>query len=265
MSSDERSQYEQFCQEVKNNPEFAGKKVTVTDWQSMEKNYKAVVKDIENQIEVVKRTEEECKPNILSSLEGRVSELAGTARKASVQIKLDQLVNRAKWDQNFAQDLQVALDMDSRALDTLTKGMSKRDVNKAKRAIRAYSSQISLRRLIMKARQSMMSAEKQAEKERLDAMKTFQKSLFKSKKYLSSEDKSDAVDIYKRTAGKVIKSTADDIMNIRKNKKAIKNIDRARKFSEQQENKKMKIINDPARQKRAKRRVEVEKAKKKHK
>ena len=262
MSSEERAQYDEFCKQIKENPEFGNKKVSVLDWQAIEKNYKAVVNDIEIQIENVKRNEEACKPNILSSLEGRVGELVSTGRKATVQITLDQLVNKAKWDQNFAQDLQIALDTDSRALDALTAGMSKRDVNKAKRLINAYASQVSLRRLIMKARQNMMSVEKQAKKERLDAMKTLQKSLFKSKKYLSSEDKADAIDIYKRTAGELVGATMNDVKQIRNNKRAIKNINRAQKFAEQKEAKIAAIKSDPGREKRAERGGKVEAAKK---
>lgn len=262
MSPEQRAEYEKFCQEIRSNPEFANKKVSVMDWQAIKKEYNRVIKDIEKQIDYVKRTEEECKPNIMKTLESRVSTLGDTARKATVQIKLDQLVNRAKWDPNFAKDLDIALDGDSRILDALTKGMNKRDINKAKKAIHAYASEISLRRLIMKARQSMMSIEQQAEKERLDASRTFQKSLYKSKKYLSAEDKRDAIDIYKRSAGKVINDTMDDVRNIRANKKSIKKLNAVQKWTDKQEAKRDAVKNDPKREERAKRREAIEKVKK---
>lgn len=233
LKGDEKDEFEKFCEEMKNNPEFKNKKITVRDWRKIEKDYNSIVKDIEREIENVKRTNEATKPNIMKHLEERVEGFAPAAKAAAVQVVLGQLEQRAKWDQEFAKKMDFGLKNDFGALNSfLERTVGEKDAQAFKKKSEAYASEVSLRRLLVNLRQHFMSVEKQARIEEKEQKRALMNSLRKSTKYLPADAKKDAVKAGMSAVGHGVGSTVNDAKRLASQKAQMRSLNRQDRANE---------------------------------
>lgn len=223
LSGDEKNQYKDFLSECNNNPEFANKKVTVKNWKDIDREYNSLINEIQKDIEQVKRTEEEMKPSILKTIDNRIASFGRFGKKAMISITLDQLINRAKYDETVARQLQEAIDNDFGLLDALTKDLSKKEIRRDKRKIRMINSRCGLIRRLAGVRKQKSDMHLQAVAEEKAMIKTFIKSIAKST--LRYGDKNTI-----KNMGKLGASVLSDVhTEVKSKKRAIRSIKRQEK------------------------------------
>lgn len=224
LKGSEKEEFDRFCKEVKNNPEFANKKVTVTDWKKMKNSYDSIMKEIEHEIEVSKRTEEECKPNILKALEEKVAGFGKGAKNMAITITMGQLIARSKYDRNFAELLETSLDLTDGAVNQITKDMDEKDVKKFKRKIRWNASTCKLRRLQVYMQSRRLTIEEQAQKEIKEQTKAFRNSIIKGSKYVGG--KKEALKLGADIISQTGKEVWRDQRNVNAKKRELKRMDK---------------------------------------
>lgn len=230
LKGSEKDEFEKFCEEMKNNPEFKNKKITVRDWRRIEKQYNSIVKDIEREIENVQRTNEASKPKIMDHLEKQVAGFTGFAKATAVQVIIGQLEQRSKWDEEFARKLDFGLKADMGAVDNfLKKTIGEKDTQAFKKKTEAYASEMSLRRLLVNLRQKYMSVEKQARIEEKEQKKAIMNSIRKSTKYIPSDFKKDAVRAGMSVVGNGVRQTMGDKRELKRKERYLQRLDRDNK------------------------------------
>lgn len=150
----EKDQFRKFREECKNNPEFANKKITLTNWREIDAKYSTAIKKAEAEYKTCKDEENAAKPKILSSL----TKYLGNITKAGVlSVTVEGALKMAEESQTAAFAIKGALDKDLGVIDQLEQSIGKKETKKFKRKINGLNSKFAIRRWIAGAR------EKQAE------------------------------------------------------------------------------------------------------
>lgn len=146
----EKDQFRKFREECKNNPEFANKKITLTNWREIESKYSTAIKKAEVEYKNVKDEENAAKPKILSSL----TKYLGNITKAGVlSITVEGALKMAEESQLAANGIKRALDKDLGVIEQLEQSIGKKETKKFKKKINGLNSRFAIRRWIAGARE----------------------------------------------------------------------------------------------------------------
>lgn len=179
LGKSEKEAYNEFVRKCKEDKEFAGQKVTVKNWKEIDKAYDDLIAEIQREIEKVERTKEEARPQVIKAFEEKIAKMGPSVKNAVVQVALDQLVTRAKYDEEMAINVQRALEIDSRRLDGLTSELKKKEVRRSKRKLRWMTSSNRLLRYLAGVRHEKLTIHEQAMKEERDIRRAYLKSAAK--------------------------------------------------------------------------------------
>ena len=147
MSGDERDAFDAFRQAMKDDPSLKNKKVTVRDFREINKKYDELLKEVEDNIRIVKKDES----HPLDALVAKVTDtLKGAATSASVIIAADAAIKIADSNVNAAKMLKNLLKSDIGVMDGLSKALGKRGANAFKKDIDAAAKNTLLHRLKVK-------------------------------------------------------------------------------------------------------------------
>lgn len=179
LGKGEKEAYNEFVRKCKEDKEFAGQKITVKNWKEIDKAYDGLINEIQKEIEKVEREKEESRPQVIKAFEDKIASMGPSLKNATIQVALDQLVTRAKYDEDMALKVQQLLEFDTNRLDGLTSELKKRDVRRSKRKLRWMTSKSRLLRYLAGVRKEKLSIHEQAMKEERDIRNTFLKSAAK--------------------------------------------------------------------------------------
>lgn len=200
LDKNEKAQYEEFIKKCQIDPELKGKKVTVKDWKKIDAEYAKVVDEIKKEIELAKKGTE--KPGIIETLKNKITGVSSFAKKATIQVALDQLAIRAKYNKDFATRLEDFCDKDIFILNQLSKEVGHKEVNKFKKKVSRVNNPTKLMRLLSYCRKEQADAHAQAAKEEKAVMRKFFFSLGKSAiKYTDKGDRAEMVKALKNGGG----------------------------------------------------------------
>ena len=223
LSGDEKKEYEAFLQEVKSNPEFKNKKVSVHDWRQIRKSYDQVVKELTTEIERVARTNEELKPNFVQTMEAKLKNLAEAGKGAVVAVTLGQLAEQCRNDEDRANAVYRMLNSDLLGLDQFAKQFGVEDIyNKTKKEIKGYQSGLHIRRILAKLRTIGMDLDKQCEYEMRHARKRAMKDVRKTAMAYGGDAAKAVVSTGLGAIGVAANQFKDDGRELMKNRKQIK-------------------------------------------
>lgn len=121
LSGKDKSNYEKFVKECKNNPEFAKTKITVASWKSVTSQYDSVMKEIEKQVVAEVKAKEEKRPNLLNELKNKFSKIPKIAKDVTVEITVEEALEEAKKSKEVAKTYLNILKADEATLNILTK------------------------------------------------------------------------------------------------------------------------------------------------
>lgn len=178
LKPDEKDAYNAFVKKCKEDPAFANKKITVKDFQAIDKQYDELIREVEAEIEKVKRSDEAMKPTIMKSLENKLRQIGNFADKATRTVVAEQLINRAKYNEGFAQELGFMNDVG--VLDLLTKGLDPKDQKKYNKQVQRINSTSRLVRFLAGVRGQKADLHKQAAFEEKKMMQALGKSALKA-------------------------------------------------------------------------------------
>ena len=136
--SDTKSQYQKFCEEVKNNPEFAKKKVSFKEYSKIAKQWNEELAKEEAQYRKIKDDELENKPSIAQDLHNAWDTARGkimsTGKIVAKEVAVEYLVQEAKTCRDGALSARSKLENE----------LGKKEARKVKRKLKMLSSKCSL-------------------------------------------------------------------------------------------------------------------------
>lgn len=183
LSGEDKSNYEKFVQECKNNPEFAKKKITVRNWKKINEAYDGAMNEIEKAVTAEVKSKESKKPNLFNWAKDKVEKATGVAKDVTVEITIEEALQWAKQSQDNAKALKFALETDDALIGFVDKEIGEARKKKLYKKMEKLSSDSKLIRFLAGSR-------KQKQKNTEDSMKEL---LSKINKYYK---------VAKRTASK---------------------------------------------------------------
>ena len=127
LDGDEKDAFQNFKEQMKNDPKLKNVKVTVKDFRQINKEYDALLKKGEEELRKAKADENH-------GLSGIIKEFEEAAKKkvepASLIVTSELALKIAESDQNSARALKVALNHDKAFMEQLEKNFGKREANK---------------------------------------------------------------------------------------------------------------------------------------
>ena len=149
LDGDEKDAFQNFKEQMKNDPKLKNVKVTVKDFRQINKEYDALLKKGEEELRKAKADENH-------GLSGIIKEFEEATKKkiepASLIVTSELALKIAESDQNSARALKVALNHDKAFMEQLEKNFGKREANKFKKRIDNASEMTVLTRLMITLR-----------------------------------------------------------------------------------------------------------------
>lgn len=146
--SDTKSQYQKFCEEVKNNPEFAKKKVSFKEYSKIAKQWNEELAKEEAQYRKIKDDELENKPSIAQDLHNAWDTARGkimsTGKIVAKEVAVEYLVQEAKTCRDGALSARSKLKWYETIIGNLENELGKKEARKVKRKLKMLSSKCSL-------------------------------------------------------------------------------------------------------------------------
>lgn len=149
LDGDEKDAFQNFREQMKNDPKLKNVKVTVKDFRQINKEYDNLLKRGEEELRKAKADEKH-------GLSGIIQEFQEAANKKiepmSLIISSELALKIAESDQNSARAIKVALDHDKSFMEQLEKNFGKREANKFKKRIDNASEMTMLTKLMITIR-----------------------------------------------------------------------------------------------------------------
>lgn len=175
MSKDEKTAYQQFVEECKANPEFAGMKVTIHDYRAINEEYNKTLKQYESEYSKIKGEEEEVRPTFMKAIQNGLDNLKKkTVKIAAAEASaftVEAVLNYAKACRENAAQVEFMLNFDIGLLDELEKQLGKKEIKKFKRKITALKSKSMAVRFIAGGRQEQVKTLRDSLKETITSVR----------------------------------------------------------------------------------------------
>ena len=143
-----KSAYQKFCDEVKNNPEFAGKKVSFKEYSKIAKQWDAELQKEEAQYRKLKDEELENKPSIANDLheawDKARSAIADKGKIVAKEVTVEYLLQEAKTCRDGAMSARNKLRWYETIIGNLENELGKKEARRVKRKLKRLSSRFSL-------------------------------------------------------------------------------------------------------------------------
>lgn len=125
LSKDQKAMYKEFRAKVKNNPEFAGKKVTVKVCLNAKQVYGNLIKEVENKYKNAKDAEADARnaeyTKILDNVKNNLTYVTKSVSLAALCKMIDE-------NEAFAREIEAAIMMDKMTVNNLEKTYGKKGV-----------------------------------------------------------------------------------------------------------------------------------------
>lgn len=175
VDKEEKTAYEQFVKECKENPEFAGLKVTIKDYREINKRLDSIVGKAEKEYKQFKDQEAEDRPSIIKDMQKGMEDvrktMANIAASEGSAVAMEVALNYARACKENAAQVEFMLNFDMGLLDEIEKEIGKKSVKKFKRNIRWLQSRSKMLRYIAGGRQQQAKTIQESLKETLSAIK----------------------------------------------------------------------------------------------
>lgn len=149
MDSDEKNAFQNFRNQMKNDPKLKNVKITVKDFRKINKEYDDLLKKGEAELRKAKADDK-------YSLSGIINEFQEAAKKkiepTSLALSSEVALRIAESDQNSARALKVALEHDESFMKQLEKNFGKREANSFKKRIDNAAEMTTLTKLMITIR-----------------------------------------------------------------------------------------------------------------
>lgn len=143
-----KSAYQKFCDEVKNNPEFAGKKVSFKEYSKIAKQWDVELQKEEAQYRKLKDEELENKPSIANDLheawDKARSAIADKGKIVAKEVTVEYLLQEAKTCRDGAMSARNKLRWYETIIGNLENELGKKEARRVKRKLKRLSSRFSL-------------------------------------------------------------------------------------------------------------------------
>lgn len=141
---DEKAGFEQMCKELRDNPEFKGKRLTFHDYREIMKEYNDNLSKYEAEYKRFKDSEQEENPNLINTMQTKMKEVAAKgARVAKAEAKafsIEATIAYAKQSREHAAKVYKMIEFDEALLGTLEAEMGKKEYRKYKKKIKRLKS-----------------------------------------------------------------------------------------------------------------------------
>lgn len=141
MSPDEREQFEEFKKRCKNDPEFANKKIKVTDYQAAMEEYDKQIAELEKELQ---------KENSGENTSKIVEKFNNTIKAGSTIVATNTVLKWARSNKDVAITIKRAIDNNEAIIYSLEQQLGKKEAKKFRKDINALSRTISLRKQMLK-------------------------------------------------------------------------------------------------------------------
>lgn len=194
MSKDEKTAYQQFVKECKQNPEFAGMKVSIHDYRSINEEYNKALKQYESEYSKIRGEEEEARPTLgksikegLDNIKKKALSIAGAEASA---FTVESVLNYARACRENAAKVEFMLNFDIGLLDELENQLGKKEIKKFKKKVKALQSKIPIIRYIAGGRQEQVKTLRDSLRETITNVREVAKihKSARNKKSAGSED-----------------------------------------------------------------------------
>lgn len=143
MSKDEVAKFEMWKRKMEKNPEFKGKKLTITNWKAINKVYGEESKKMDaalKQIDSMNESQAEAFANkFVAESKKRIMSAKNGAQAV---VTMEFALNAAESSKDIAIQIKKALDNDQSIMEYLEKTVSKREADKFKRQIGLCASKV---------------------------------------------------------------------------------------------------------------------------
>lgn len=190
----EISEYKQFCQKLKQNPELKNKKVTLRDYRQAIAEYDKYLGGAEKRYRTMKDEEIANKPNfgddIKAGLAATGKKIASIATSVGTSFTLEAALNYARQNTKNAAMVQTIIDNDFLILKNLEKSLGSKEIKKFKWKVKALNSRCRFIRTILGGR---MEQSKTIKDTVADTFGSIRSLLGGSKRALGNKDTKDFV------------------------------------------------------------------------
>lgn len=148
MSKDEKNKFKKFKESIKNNPEFAGKKITVADFREINKRYQSALNEIDNGIVQMQREESERAAEIADNICKKVQNIVkGTKDSAVAVFSVDTALRLAEGSREVAKWINSKLTEESNVMKQLEAQLGDERAKDFKKRIKSSTKFLSLHRM----------------------------------------------------------------------------------------------------------------------
>lgn len=160
VSKDEKTKYKEFCQQCKDDPELANKKVTLHDFRKINEEYNKDLKKYEEEYKSFKDKEVEMRPNLVTDIQNSMDNLkqkaANILKAEGASFTLEAALTYAQACKENAAQVQMLLDWDLVLLDQIEKELGKKETKKFKKKIKMLQSRCPVIRAIAGGRKQQV-------------------------------------------------------------------------------------------------------------
>lgn len=147
MKGDERAAFNSFKEQMKKDPTLKNKKITVKDFRKINAAYEEKLKEIDQEIRMVKANEKHPIDKIVKSITGF---LGGTLKATGVIVGSDVAIKMAESNVTTAKVISQTLKLDESFMQELSKTLGEKDAMKYQKRVDAAAKNTILTRLKIK-------------------------------------------------------------------------------------------------------------------
>ena len=148
----EKSAYKKFVQEAKNNPEFAGKKITIHDYRAINAEYEKVLSKAEKDYQKLKDEEAANRPNFFKDIAAEIKSVsvksAKVAAAAATSFSVQTALEYCRQNRQNAYIIKRAISNNLLIMKALEMELGKKEVRKFKKKVNALTSKSKIIRTI---------------------------------------------------------------------------------------------------------------------
>ncbi len=151
LSKEEREKYEKFKEMAANNPEFANKKVTVSDYRKITSMYQQALAEMDKGIAEVEKANDDAVDSIGDKVLQKADQVMTAVGKAAKNtVTVDALLRLAQNNRQVAVWLTKELEKEDGYIKVLEAELGKAQAQKMKKKIKKYSKLISMHNVKLK-------------------------------------------------------------------------------------------------------------------
>jgi hypothetical protein len=190
LSPSEKKDYDEFCQKIKNDPEFKNKKVSVKNWKEINIRYNDCVKTIQEELDKSKKDDYNMKPSIKKMIEDKITKFKDVAKNMTTSITIEELISKSKNDVNFAEGMDLLINNDIVKLDKIVTGVNQADATRLSKEIHKASHRTWFSQKLSELRYTFSSQKAIDARERRRTIKALRKGAIRGLKESDPEIKS---------------------------------------------------------------------------